>query len=381
MDSNKCPRCNSINTALVDFKQGVIVCSQCGFVLDTEIVDDHNEQRFFSKNISSNGYSNKDLSRTSGPINSFKFGEDNQIQLIGKKTKFNKGNKIFYNNKIKKKDLSEKEQKILKKESDLNKIDYELKKLCTYFNIQKDIYEETKKELIKLYEYGKINIRSSNWKLILGLVLNYILKIKTNICFSKEDLINYFRCEIESLKKEANNIYPFLTNNSPIIQSKEEKKDINLNSENNLDKYFTQLQQDIYNLIKRTKISTLTGITDSYDIISIYIKNNIFNIEGIPTLCLAGGALIFCIKLYDIEFIVTYKSKDKLDESYNMKNLEEEKKLINYISKKCGTGINKDKLNSVYQKMIKYKNVLNNSEKYKVFLDSISNGIEKDNHY
>ena len=252
---------------------------------------------------------------------------------------------------------------------------------CTYFNIQKDIYEETKKELIKLYEYGKINIRSSNWKLILGLVLNYILKIKTNICFSKEDLINYFRCEIESLKKEANNIYPFLTNNSPIIQSKEEKKDINLNSENNLDKYFTQLQQDIYNLIKRTKISTLTGITDSYDIISIYIKNNIFNIEGIPTLCLAGGALIFCIKLYDIEFIVTYKSKDKLDESYNMKNLEEEKKLINYISKKCGTGINKDKLNSVYQKMIKYKNVLSNSEKYKDFLDSISNGIEKDNHY
>lgn len=39
------------------------------------------------------------------------------------------------------------------------------------------IYESTKAEAIKLYEYGKINIRSnSNWKLALGLLLNYTLK-------------------------------------------------------------------------------------------------------------------------------------------------------------------------------------------------------------
>jgi len=87
MESYKCPRCKVSNTEIVDYKSGEIVCSQCGFVFDEELIEDHNEQRIFSKNCSSNGYSNKDLSRTSLPITSYKFGEDNEIKLIGKKTK------------------------------------------------------------------------------------------------------------------------------------------------------------------------------------------------------------------------------------------------------------------------------------------------------
>ena len=176
MESYKCPRCKVSNTEIVDYKSGEVVCSKCGFVFDEELIDEHNEQRIFSKTCSSNGYSNKDISRTSLPITSYKFGEDNEIKLIGKKTK-----NIFYKKTYKyknNKELPEKEKKILKKENDLNKIDYELKKICTYFNINKMIYEASKEEIIKLYDYGKISIRSNNWKLILGLIINYTLKNK-----------------------------------------------------------------------------------------------------------------------------------------------------------------------------------------------------------
>ena len=376
MESNTCPRCKGINSKIIDYKLGEIVCCQCGFVFEQEFIDDHTEQRFFSKNCSSNGFSNKDLSRTSGPISTYKFGEDNEIKLIGKKIKFNKENNYFKN---KSKDLTEKEKKIIKKENELNKVDNELKKLCTFFNIKKAIYELTKSEIIKLYEYGKISIRSPSWKIILGLILNYTLKTETDFCFSKEEIINYFKCDIETLKKESAKIYPFLTSNSKILQNAAPKDNIKLNSENENDlfKYFTKLQEDILLLIKKTKIDTITGILDSYDIISIFIKKNIFNIDAIPSICLAGGSLIFCIKLYNIQFTVTFKRKDVSDESYNMNTPEEEEKLINYIAKKCGTGINTDKLKAVYKKMIKYINILSDHEKYRNYLDIIINEKEK----
>jgi len=370
MEKNKCPQCKSANSAIVDYKSGVIVCSQCGLILEDNLIDEHNEQRFFSKNCSSNGISNKDVSRTSGPINTFKFGDDtNEIKLIGKKTKYNNENKKYnnYYDKNKDKNLGEKEKKLLKKGKELNKIDYELKQICTFFNINKMIYEAAKEEIIKLYEYGQISIRSPFWKLILGLVLNYTLKLKTSDCFSKEVISNYFKCDIETLKKETIKIYPFLTNTS--VQ--EESKSINLNSESKLDKYLSQLQKDIYLLIKKTKIKTITGICDSYDIITIYINKNVFNTEVIPSICLAGGALIFCIKLYNIQFVLVNKNKDKYDESYNMNTPEEEEKLILYVAKKCGTGINADKLKSVYGKMIRYKHILSNNEKYMDFLNNL----------
>ena len=370
MEKNKCPQCKSTNSAIVDYKSGVIVCSQCGLILENNLIDEHNEQRFFSKNCSSNGISNKDLSRTSGPINTFKFGDDtNEIKLIGKKTKYNKENKKYnnYYDKNKDKNLGEKEKKLLKKGKELNKIDYELKQICTFFNINKMIYEAAKEEIIKLYDYGKISIRSPFWKLILGLVLNYTLKLKTSDCFSKEVISNYFKCDIETLKKETIKIYPFLTNTS--VQ--EESKSLNVNSESKLDKYLSQLQNDVYLLIKKTKIKTITGICDSYDIITMYINKNVFNTEAIPSICLAGGALIFCIKLYNIQFVLTNKNKDKYDESYNMNTPEEEEKLILYVAKKCGTGINADKLKSVYGKMLRYKHILSNNEKYIDFLNDL----------
>ena len=326
--------------------------------------------------------------RTSGPISSYKFGENNEIKLIGKKN----NKKIFFNsnkyNSNKHKDLTEEEKKIMKKENDLNKIDNELKKICNYFNINKMIYEASKEEIIKLYEYGKINIKSHFWKLILGLILNYTLKTKTDNCFTKEEIINYFKCDIDTLKKESIKIYPFLSNNYNNNISKETKEEnknsknsnnININNDNLLSKYITQLQQDIYVLINKTKIKTITGISDSYDIIIIYITKNIFNIENIPSICLAGGALIFCVKLYNIQFTIVNKNKNRLDENYSMNNKEEEEKLINYIAKKCGSGINKDKLKAVYNKMIKYKNVLRDNDKYKDYLNNVFNENDEDN--
>ena len=375
MESNKCPRCNNENSQMIDYAQGEIVCSQCGLVFDLHLIDEHNEQRFFSPNCSSNGYSAKNLSRTSAPINTYNFGDDsNEIKLIGRKTKYNKENKKYNSNySNNNKNLTEEEKKILKRQKELKQIDYELKKLCSYFNINKMIYEATKEETIRLYEYGQIKIKSKFWKLILGLILNYTLKLKTSKCFSKEEISSYFKCDINILKGKANDIILYLSNSLQISQEGEESKNINLTSENKVDIYLSQLQKDIYSLIARTKIKTITGIGDSYDIISIYINNNIFNIEAIPSICLAGGALIFCVKLYNIQFTIVSKNKNILDESYNMNTPEEEKKLIFYIAKKCGSGINADKLKAVYLKMIKYKNVLSDKENYLDFLDNLPN--------
>ena len=383
MENNKCPNCKGINTRITDHREGRIVCSQCGFVFDFELIDEHNEQRYFTKNCSSNGISNKDLSRTSGPISSFKFGGDlNEIKLIGKKTKNNWENKKYkYSNELKNKNLNEKEKKILKRDIELQKIDNELKKISDVFNINKMIYEAAKEEVIKLYDYGQISIRSSSWKLILGLVLNYTLRIKTSFCFSTEEITSYYKCDLETLKKITNKIFPYLTNSSQILQNEEESKIINLNSENKLEKYYSQLQQDVYLLINKTKIDSITGICDSYDIISIYISRNIFNTEVLPSICLAGGSLIFCIKLYDIQFVVKNKNKDKYDDEYNMNTPEEEKKLICYIAKKCGSGINPDKLKAVYQKMVKNKIVLSDNDKYMDYLDNITDLKESNNYH
>ena len=371
MESNKCPRCNNENSQIIDYNQGEVVCSQCGLVFDLRLIDEHNEQRFFSKNCSSNGYSAKDISRTSGPINTYNFGDDsNEIKLIERKTKYNRENKKYNYINNNNKNLTEEEKKILKKQKELKQIDYELKKLCSHFNINKMIYEETKKETIRLYEYGQIKIKSKFWRIILGLILNYTLKIKTSQCFSKEEISNYYKCDINILKNKANDIFLYLSNASKISQNGEEGKTIDLTSENKTDIYLSQLQKDVYSLIAKTKIQTITGISDSYDIMKIYINNNIFNIESIPSICLAGGALIFCVKLYNIQFTIMTKNKNILDQSYNM-NTPEEEKLINYIAKKCGTGINKDKLKAVYNRMIKYKNILSDNNKYKNYLDNI----------
>ena len=378
MESNKCPRCNNENSQIIDYNQGEVVCSQCGLVFDLRLVDEHNEQRFFSKNCSSNGYSAKDISRTSGPINTYNFGDDsNEIKLIGRKTKYNRENKKYNYINNNNKNLTEDDKKTMKKQKELKQIDYELKKLCSHFNINKMIYEETKKETIRLYEYGQIKIKSKFWRIILGLILNYTLKIKTSQCFSKEEISNYYKCDINILKNKANDIFLYLSNASKISQNGEEGKTIDLTSENKTDIYLSQLQKDVYFLIAKTKIQTITGISDSYDIMKIYINNNIFNIESIPSICLAGGALIFCVKLYNIQFTIMTKNKNILDQSYNMNTPEEEKKLIFYIAKKCGSGINEDKLKAVYLKMVKYKNVLSDKDNFSDFLDNLPS-LEKE---
>ena len=372
MAENICPRCKAIDTKVTNYSDGEEVCSQCGYVYDIEFIDEHAEQRLFSKNCSSNGFSNKDISRTSAAPSTFYFGNSDEIQLLGRKKNRNLFNKEKRNNNIN--ICSEKDKKILKRNSELNKIDNELRKICNFFNISKMIYEATKEEAIKLYEYGKIHINcSSRSKLVLGLLINYTLKNKTNRCFSKEEISDYFQCDIETIKKEAFKIFQILQNSNTISMEEANMNNINnINEkENKLNNYLIELQKDISFLIKRTKIKLITSICDSYDIIYLYIIGKKFDIEVIPPICLAGGAMIFCIKLYKIQFLIKTKNKERLDESYSMESPEDEQKLINYIAKKCSSGIKPDKLKSVYEKMKKYKNILENNDKYKDYLKNL----------
>ena len=372
-DKNVCPRCKGKNTRITKYNEGEIVCIECGYIFELEFIDEHPEERFFSKKCSGKGLSNKEISRTSSAPSTYYFGNSNEIKLLCHKKRANYENKFndyYSSNNI----HNEKDKKIIKKNSELNKIDMELRKICDYFNISKMIYEATKEEAIKLYEYGKIHIRcNSSWRLVLGLLINYTLKNKTQSCFSKEEISNYFQCDIDTIKKEAFKIYEILQNSNTItIEDNNQKENMAINKENKLNNYLLELQKDISFLIKRTKIKTISGITDCYDIIYEYIINNIFNIEVIPPICLAGGSMIFCIKLYKIQFIIRNKNKEVLDKIFSMNTPEEEQKLINYIAKKCSSGISTDKLMSVYERMKKYKNLLKNNDKFKDYLGNLS---------
>ena len=361
---NICPRCKSKDTKITNYSDGEIVCSMCGYIYEIEFIDEHTEKRIFSKNYSSKYIPNRDIPRTSAIPSTYYFGDPNDIQFLGHKKK-----KFHDREKEKLICLDEKEKKIIKRNAELNKVDYELRKICNFFDISKMIYEATKELAIKLYEYGKIHIRSNlRSKLVLGLLINYTLKNKTNQCFSKEEICDYFQCDIEAVKKEINNISPFLENCNTISVSDENIID---NKEDKVNNYLAELHNNISFLIKKTKIKLITSIGDSYEIIACYIQNNIFNIEVIPPICLAGASMIFCIKLYKIQFTVVYKRKDIFDESYCMETPEEEMKLINYIAKKCSSGIKADKLKSVYEKMKKYKNVLENNDKFKDYLNNL----------
>ena len=70
--------------------------------------------------------------------------------------------------------------------------------------------------------------------------------------------------------------------------------------------------------------------------------------------------------------MIKTKNKEVLDVSYSMNGPEEEKKLLNYFSKKCCCGINTDKLKAIYERMRKYKNVLKDNDKFKDFLNNLS---------
>jgi transcription initiation factor TFIIIB Brf1 subunit/transcription initiation factor TFIIB len=372
-DKNLCPRCKGKNTRITKYNEGEIVCNECGYIFELEFIDEHPEERFFSKQCSGKGLSNKEISRTTSAPSTYYFGNSNEIKLLCHKKRANFENKFndyYSGNNI----HNEKDKKSIKKNSELNKIDMELRKICDYFNISKMIYEATKEEAIKLYEYGKIHIRyNSNWRLVLGLLINYTLKNKTQSCFSKEEISNYFQCDIDTIKKEAFKIYQILQNSNTItIEDNNQKENMAVNKENKLNNYLLELQKNISFLIKRTRIKTISGITDCYDIIYEYIINNIFNIEVIPPICLAGGSMIFCIKLYKIQFIIKNKNKEVLDKIFSMNTPEEEQKLINYIAKKCSSGISTDKLMSVYERMKKYKNLLKNNDKFKDYLDNLS---------
>ena len=164
MEDNICPRCKNKDTKITKYSEGEVVCIECGYVFETEFIDEHNEERFFGKNCSTNGISNKDLSRTSGPVSSYYFGNtDDNNKLLGRKKKSNNENNTNYNNKN---IINEKEKKILKKNAQLNKIDIELKKICDFFNISKMIYEATKEDAIKYMNMGKyilILIKNQNY--------------------------------------------------------------------------------------------------------------------------------------------------------------------------------------------------------------------------
>lgn len=379
MESNICPRCKNKDTKITEYSAGEVVCNTCGYVFDIELIDEHNEQRLFSKNCSSNGFDNKELSRVSAGPSTYLFGDMDEIKILGNKRKlgFNiddNNKKKFFQNSHSQKLLTEKEKKINRKNYDLIKICTKLREIGDNFNISKMIYESAKEEAIKLYEYGKIHVRNnSNYELILGLLINYSLKNNTNSCFSKEELINYFGCDLDVLKNEAFKIYQILDKSDEIkLKEKKTKKIDNSEKEKGLDDYLEKLKNYIADIITKSKIDPITGICDSYELIHLYINQKIIKIENHHPICLAGGSLIFCIKLYKIQFTIKTKSMIKSDQTYSMNTSEEEEKLIEYIAKKCSSGINPNMIKRIYKIMVKYSSILENVEKFKSYIKNLS---------
>ena len=67
-NTNICKLCNSENTIITDFSEGVIVCSNCGYVVEDKIIDETLEIRKFSNE---NGGTQEDNNRVGGPTNPY----------------------------------------------------------------------------------------------------------------------------------------------------------------------------------------------------------------------------------------------------------------------------------------------------------------------
>lgn len=379
-----CPRCGGKNSQVTIHQDGEIVCTDCGFVYIEKYIDETPEERKFTQNFTSYGGSNKDLSRYDIPDSAYSGGFVSGVNLIGCKRgiKLNNKWKKFENNFC-----NEEDKKAFQRSKDLKRIFYELNKISSSFEIPKVITESAKEQAIKLYDFGKILLRNnSGWQLILGLLINFSLKNITQCCLSIEDISKYFKCDLEFIKKQAGKIYKFLENSKTISLIEKEfisNTDIKINSKKNInsgpnsqednkkkerDNYLAQLNKETTLLIKKTRINTLSGISNSFGIAKIFIEKGIFNIEAIPPISLAGGSLIFCARLYCIEFIIKTKSKEKYDETYSTKNEEEIQKLIAYVAKRCGTGIKKEKIKNIYEIFIKYQSILKDNLKYAKYL-------------
>lgn len=244
-----CNRCKSKNSIITDYKSGEMVCNQCGWVYEEQIIVDEYEKRTFQDD--------------SG---------DNQIHRVGPPSNHSYGNEFGINLMIREKGRT----KLIKSYSKYSKIQNNFSKiqyLLSQAQISQIMIEETKDIFGKISK--KMNMQGRKISNIIIAIYYYVCR-KNYTAKTFKEISKMFNVPESKIKNAFNSIKFY------IVESKEEKQ------LNEIEKDY--IQEYLEGDIKRYNLKMLT-----YEII-----DNIYNcgiLEGKSPKTIAGLSLIISCKL------------------------------------------------------------------------------------
>ena len=244
-DQNVCPRCNALDSKVIDFRNGELVCQNCGLVFEERIIDDTYEKRTFNNE---NG-GNKGDSRIGGPM---KAGEGMGSNLIiydkNGQARRPRGSNATYN------------------QTPIERNFEEIDKILGNKDIKKSLIEDTKDIYNQVTKVKKMKGR--NLKTMIC-AMYFIASRNANLSKSFKDISIMFGIEEKKIKKAYNYIKTVVVNS---LSPEQLSNTINTyirsfceeNGENN---NFIKLASDIAKNINETSLlegrntRTITGIS------------------------------------------------------------------------------------------------------------------------
>ena len=244
-----CNKCKSKNSIITDYKNGEMVCNQCGLVYEEQIIVDEYEKRTFQDDSGDNKIHR--IGPPSNPSYDKEFGTNLMIREKGR-TKFIKSY-----------------SKYSKIQNNFSKIQY----LLSQAQISQIMIEETKDIYGKISK--KMNMQGRKISNIIIAIYYYVCR-KNYTAKTFKEISRMFKVPESEIKNAFNSIKLY------IVDSKEEKQ-LNEIEKNYIQEY---LEGDI----KRYNLKMLT-----YEIIDNI--NNCGILEGKSPKTIAGLSLIISCKL------------------------------------------------------------------------------------
>ena len=296
-----CKNCSAINSYVIDMHNGVLVCTNCGFVAEESIIDDTYEKRNFG---SDNG-GNRSESRIGGPM---KAGEGNNLgsNLI----KINKdGNAI----RAKSGGGSYNQSPTERNYEEINRILGNKDVAKSVIEGTKEIYNQVIKEL---------KMKGRNFKAMVC-AMYFIASKKLNMSKSFKDIALMFSIPEAKIKKAYNHIKKVVVNVLTVEQQNETLKNYirNFCDENKENPEYKSLAQKIAQNINESSIlegkntNTITGL-------SLYIAMKLEKTNSINKTKICEGRVSESTlnKAYEeiknyFDTIIPEKYKDKIQKS------------------------------------------------------------------
>lgn len=189
-----CPICNSVNTIIIDYTAGQIVCSSCATVIEDRIIDETSEWRNFSNENPNTG---TDQNRVGGPINPYL----DEVSLTTKiATKNNKGPLA----KFKHRAFESGNRSILRGMEKIEELAIKLELLMSIVEKSKDVYKN-------VIDNKKLKGRSLDG--IIAAIFYHVCR-QNNANRSLQDIVNRLKLDKKEFVRCFKAIEPLITSST-----------------------------------------------------------------------------------------------------------------------------------------------------------------------